>query len=321
MVCFDVFNGDADGLCALHQLRLAEPLDAQLVTGVKRDIALLGRVDAAKNDRVTVLDISLDKNRDDLLRLLDAGAKITYFDHHFAGDIPENANLDTHIDLAADVCSSLLVNRYLQGRFLPWAVVAAFGDNLHDAARLAAVPLELNETALAQLCTLGECLNYNAYGVSEDDLYFHPGALYRRMQPFSDPFAFIAEDDVFVTLNAGMYDDLTQAHAVSAESKTACAALFQLPNAAWARRVSGVFGNELARTFPERAHAISMPLDDGSYRISVRAPLARKQGADVLCRQFPSGGGRAAAAGINALPEEQMTAFVSAFQHQYEVSL
>ena len=38
----DVFNGDADGLCALHQLRLAEPLaDAQLVTGVKRDIALL----------------------------------------------------------------------------------------------------------------------------------------------------------------------------------------------------------------------------------------------------------------------------------------
>jgi len=23
MSCFDVFNGDADGLCALHQLRLA----------------------------------------------------------------------------------------------------------------------------------------------------------------------------------------------------------------------------------------------------------------------------------------------------------
>lgn len=33
----DVFNGDADGLCALHQLRLAEPLPAdaqtELVTG------------------------------------------------------------------------------------------------------------------------------------------------------------------------------------------------------------------------------------------------------------------------------------------------
>src|SRR5678815_3472044 len=40
---FDVFNGDADGICALHQLRLADPLDSTLVTGLKRDIALLNR--------------------------------------------------------------------------------------------------------------------------------------------------------------------------------------------------------------------------------------------------------------------------------------
>ena len=32
---FDVFNGDADGICALHQLRLADPLDSTLVTGLK----------------------------------------------------------------------------------------------------------------------------------------------------------------------------------------------------------------------------------------------------------------------------------------------
>ncbi|HBQ39206.1 MAG TPA: acetyltransferase, partial [Halieaceae bacterium] len=60
---YDVFNGDADGLCALVQLRRAEPLDAVLVTGVKRDIALLQQVEAGPGDRVTVLDISLDKNR------------------------------------------------------------------------------------------------------------------------------------------------------------------------------------------------------------------------------------------------------------------
>ena len=35
---FDVFNGDADGICALIQLRLAEPRDTTLITGVKRDI-------------------------------------------------------------------------------------------------------------------------------------------------------------------------------------------------------------------------------------------------------------------------------------------
>ena len=46
MAHYDAFNGDADGLCALHQLRLAQPLEAVLVTGVKRDIALLKRIDA-----------------------------------------------------------------------------------------------------------------------------------------------------------------------------------------------------------------------------------------------------------------------------------
>ena len=73
MTIFYAFNGDADGLCALQQLRLVDPRDAKLVTGVKRDIKLLRRVHAAAGDQVTVLDISLDQNRDDLLRLLDAG--------------------------------------------------------------------------------------------------------------------------------------------------------------------------------------------------------------------------------------------------------
>ena len=43
MTHFDVFNGDADGLCALHQLRLAAPLESDLVSGPKRDIGLLAR--------------------------------------------------------------------------------------------------------------------------------------------------------------------------------------------------------------------------------------------------------------------------------------
>ncbi|MCE2831577.1 MAG: acetyltransferase, partial [Oxalobacteraceae bacterium] len=33
MAFFDVFNGDADGICALHQVRLHCPRDAVLVTG------------------------------------------------------------------------------------------------------------------------------------------------------------------------------------------------------------------------------------------------------------------------------------------------
>ncbi|MBL4759360.1 MAG: DegT/DnrJ/EryC1/StrS family aminotransferase, partial [Mariprofundaceae bacterium] len=49
---YDVFNGDADGLCALHQLRLAKPAESELVTGVKRDISLLKRMNAKAGDEI-----------------------------------------------------------------------------------------------------------------------------------------------------------------------------------------------------------------------------------------------------------------------------
>ncbi len=71
MATIDVFNGDADGLCALHQLRLAEPRQGTLITGVKRDIDLVKQVQAQPGDSVTILDISLDKNRDALLKVLE----------------------------------------------------------------------------------------------------------------------------------------------------------------------------------------------------------------------------------------------------------
>ena len=120
MAIIDVFNGDADGICALHQLRLANPVASTLVTGVKRDIALVKQVQAKAGDEVTVLDISLDKNRDELIRVLESGASVLYFDHHFCGEIPEYENLNANIDTDANVCTSLLVNTYLNNQFLPW---------------------------------------------------------------------------------------------------------------------------------------------------------------------------------------------------------
>src|SRR5678816_2571129 len=99
---YDVFNGDADGLCALHQLRLAYPVKAELITGVKRDIKLLDRVQAVAGDQVTVLDISLDSNRARLMQLLEAAVHVEYFDHHYAGEIPPHINLVSHIDVSTD---------------------------------------------------------------------------------------------------------------------------------------------------------------------------------------------------------------------------
>lgn len=317
MSCFDVFNGDADGICALHQLRLAEPREAELITGVKRDIALLGRVRAAAGDRVTVLDISMDKNREALQGLLDAGVSVQYVDHHFAGEVPVSPLLDAHIDTAADTCTSLLVNQLLEGRHRAWAVTAAFGDNFFDSAHRAAEPLGLSAAQLAALAHLGTLINYNGYGVSESDLHFHPAELYRAIAPFSDPFAFIAESADFAALDRGYGSDIEQARGLPVEIEEDAIAVVMLPDAAWTRRVSGVYGNELARAYPDRAHALATELPDGGYRISVRAPVSNRSGADELCMRFPTGGGRKAAAGINALPADMLEEFISAFRATY----
>lgn len=318
MKYIDVFNGDADGICALHQLRLVNPVDSSLVTGVKRDINLLQKVGAEQDDSITVLDISLDKNREDLLRLLQAGAKIIYFDHHFAGDIPVDNNLDAHIDTDANMCTSLLVNAYLGGKYLTWAVTAAYGDNLFSAAETAAQKLNLNISELDELKLLGTCINYNGYGATVDDLIFPPETLYKLIKPYADPFDFIRNEEGYQTLLNGYRDDVVMAESIQPEFTSDTHALYILPNANWARRVSGVFANQLAQNNPKRAHAMLTQHADSSYVVSVRAPLNNKTGADELCRQFDTGGGRKAAAGINHLPEGEyerfLKAFVAAFQ-------
>jgi hypothetical protein len=310
---YDVFNGDADGLCALHQLRLDAPAESELVTGPKRDISLLKRVTATAGDQVTVLDIALSKNREALDRLLEAGARVRYFDHHQPGDIPQHPHFEPHIDTDANTCTSLLVNRHLHGRQLPWAVAAAFGDNLADAAREAAAPLGLSDARLAQLQSLGECLNYNGYGETLDDLFYDPADLYRQLRPFADPFAFIAESPAYQTLKAGYHDDMARAVAVGAAEARPSGRVFMLPAEKWARRISGVFGNQLAVESPAQAHAVLTAKPDGGYVVSVRAPLATKSGADQLCSQFETGGGRKGAAGINHLPESELGRFIASF--------
>jgi hypothetical protein len=313
----DVFNGDADGLCALQQLRLSEPADSKLITGVKRDIELLSQVQAEAGDIITVLDISLDKNREPLVALLEQGFQIRYFDHHFAGDIPNYSNLDRHINLSAEMCTSALVNESLNGQFSIWAVVGAYGDNLATLAEQIAAPLNLSTEQLALLRELGECLNYNAYGECQDDLYFKPAELSIRMRAYPDPFTFIRDDTIFATLQTGYAEDMSKAGMLQPVRQTENTAVFILPDEVWSRRVSGVFSNDLASNYPNRAHAILSHNSLGSYTVSVRAPMTNKTDADILCRQFPSGGGRKGAAGINNLPSDMLPQFYKMFEQTY----
>ena len=318
MTHFDVFNGDADGLCALTQLRNAQPLEAELVTGVKRDINLLERVEAGPGSRVTVLDVSLDKNRAGLERALAAGAEVFYCDHHFAGDIPSNDRLQAVINTAPDVCTSILVNEYLGGTFREWAVVGAFGDNLQDSARRIARPLALAEDGLQRLESLGIYINYNGYGSNLEDLHFEPADLYRLISPYASPFDFMQDSrEAFQKLEQGYEQDMNTAASLAPEYRDEAVAVFMMPNEPWARRVSGVYSNALANADPARAHAVLTARANGCYLVSVRAPLDNKTGADELCMKFPTGGGRKAAAGINDLPAEMLREFIDTFAAFY----
>ncbi len=315
---FDVFNGDADGILALVQLRLAEPKQSTLITGVKRDIALVKQVDVETATSVTVLDVSLEKNTVAVQNLINNQVPILYVDHHRPGEVSESPLLTTMINTSADVCTSLLVNDYLKGKHHLWAIAAAFGDNLTAVANQQCQLNGINTTLQNNLATLGKLVNYNGYGRSTDDLHYHPKDLFIELLAYQSPEAlFSNKSSLFYDLEQAFKQDINKAASAHVLFDSDICKVVSLEDAKWSRRVSGVFGNELANQTPDKAHGVLTRNLDGSYTVSVRAPLNNKQGADEVCIQFPSGGGRAGAAGINALPEEQIEAFISVLQNYY----
>lgn len=317
---YDIFNGDADGICALVQLRLKAPIESTLITGVKRDIELLGKVSAQANDRLTVLDISFDKNRHYVVDYLDKGASIFYVDHHKSGEIPRHPRLHTIIDTGKAVCTSLLVNQYLEGLYPLWAITAAFGDNLEKSAHQLASQLHLNESQLALLKSLGTYLNYNSYGHKVEDLYVAPDRLFKILVGYHSPLDFIedSQQDTFRILEVGYHQDLAKAMEIKPEYSSNHVAVYLLPEIAWANRVSGVFSNALVNANPAKAYAVLSANSSGGYQVSVRAPLDNPTGADEFCSGFNSGGGRKAAAGINHLPVADLDDFIQKFEVFYK---
>ncbi len=316
----DVFNGDADGICALIQLRKAHPQKAQLVTGVKRDINLLKRVDATPGDHISVLDISFDRNRADVQRLLNQGASIEYFDHHYYGPVVSHPKLKTVInDQLSTLCTGLIVDRHIGGRFRAWALVAAFGDNMNTSAMSLGKESGFSHELLHILQRLGMYINYNSYGENLSDLFYPPDVLYQHLQQYDSPFDFLQEDTViFRTLDTGYKEDIARAKASPYLYQSAEAAVVLLCNEKWAHRISGAYINNLANQYPDRAHAVITANSDNTCTVSIRRPLRRKTlPADQLARTFASGGGRKSAAGINALHTDQIDQFIAAFKTHF----
>lgn len=310
---FHVCNGDADGLCAVQQWRLHDPSPATLITGLKRDIALLQQVVPDAADEVLVCDLSVERNRDPLLRLLDAGVRVRYFDHHVATHRPSHDKLELHLDGDPQTCTSLLMDRFLGGAFHAWALVGAYGDALTAVAHHRAAAVGFGADQREALRRLGEAINYNAYGDTLHDVRISPAALLRLMAHYEDPLEMARGEPIIDELDTQRRDDLRRAFAVAPEVQSEHARAVVLPDASWSRRVIGCLANELAAAAPRQAQAVlRQKADDDAFVVSVRAPHVAPAGADVLCAAF-GGGGRAAAAGIDGLPAVLLERFLAAF--------
>jgi hypothetical protein len=309
---YDIFNGDADGIIALLQLQLANPVESVKVTGVKRDIQLLKKITPKAGDNIRVLDISMEKNMAELHDALCVGARVMYVDHHKAGDVPNHANLFAHIDLDANMCTSLIVSDLIEKQYHLWAITAAYGDNLFAKADSEADKLGLTELEKSQLKAFGTYINYNGYGSEVADLHFAPADLFNELLKYKSPLdAINDQESVYYVLEKAYKADMQKAADAKVLHNCDTAKVILLDDAPWARRVSGVLGNDLANQAPNKAHAVLTYNNKGSYTVSVRAPLNNKQGAVDVCSQFATGGGRAAAAGINELDQQQVEQFIT----------
>ena len=320
MTNYDVFNGDADGILSLVQLRQVEPRASVLVTGVKRDTDLLKQVPLDKAaKKITVLDISMEKNTDALLSHLAEGAEVLYADHHRAGEIPSHDNLQAMIDLDANTCTALIVDQYLEGKKHLWAIAATYGDNLIAKGDELSVEAGLTAEQAELLKELGTLVNYNGYGESLQDLHYDPAQLFESLLKYDSPFDCIEDpNSAYAKLKTAYSADHNKAQFANVIAEQSNLLAIELEDAAWARRISGVYGNELANNNVDKAIVVLTKNADNSFRVSLRAPINNKQGAGDICSKYASGGGRAAAAGINTLPLEQLEDFLATTAQFYK---
>ena len=314
MKTYFVFNGDADGICAAHQLYLKKPQQFEAITGVKRDIALLKKIEQVSDSSINVFDIAVEKNLPFLSRLFEQNCKILWFDHHISHELPEHGNIDYHIQTETDVNTSLIVSRFLGEPVSPWAVVGLFGDNMSKPAEAKAKNLGLNGSQTRDLKKMGELLNYNAYGSTIADLHFHPAEILERMKPYSDPQLFMQEETVIEELEKGHKADFQKIE----QAEWLTPNIVRLPDEKWARRVVGDFAYQLVRDDPDKDFAVLLTMGE-NYQVSIRTSVKSSKNAGEFCLQFPTGGGRASAAGINALPTVLLNDFVDRFNGYFNI--
>ena len=311
---YDFFNGDADGMISTHVYRTFIPKDSIKFTGVKRDIKLLRHATTITDSMLTVFDISLKSNDDYVERALQHNNHIRWFDHHDLGDIDFGKRLQTNIDTDPNCCTAIIIDRYTDGLYRPWTIAAAFGDNLHQQAE--EMNPNMSKERMDTLRIIGETLNYSGYGNSEDDLVCHPMETYKDMSQYRNPFNYFRRSRLFHAIREQMLADEEQLSRSEVMFDEEFGTVVRLPGGLASARYSGIYSNSLAMSEPDKAFAI-ITTSGEDFKVSIRAPINRPTGAVTVANQFPTGGGREKAAGINVLPVDKIHEFYSKFKEVF----
>ena len=143
-------------------------------------------------------------------------------------------------------------------------------------------------------------------------------SIYKALHTYSAPLKFFHSSGELVKLREGFLNNMELAKAILPEMNCKAGRIFKFPNETWGPRICGTFINKLTREEPYLADSLLVERQDGTFRISVRAPLAKPYGAEKLCIKF-AGGGITMAAGINYLALEEVELFFEAFEKQFVI--
>ncbi|WP_342616798.1 hypothetical protein [Rhodoferax sp. GW822-FHT02A01] len=277
---YDLFNGDADGIYALHQLRMAQACDSQWLTCVKRNIALYQKLPTNVALSVTALDISFARNEVGLRQVLGFGGRLRYFDHHAEEKRFAHPRLECYIDCTRDN--------------LPAQAVRLARNSGCSAG---------NRSARDQL---GRLRNYNAYRVTTTELHIHPVDQCRSVHRFEDPQDFFARSSEFGHLREGFAEDHQLPNALAPFAQTVLADVYVLPDTGWTRLLSGTLANQLTSTDSSKSFAVLPPCSSDTYVVSIRTSAASRARTDLFCHCYAGGGGRHAAGGIDHTPASDL---------------
>ena len=314
---YDLFNGDADGIVSLHQYRMHFPQHSELITGVKRDVELLRHVTGVKDSCVTVFDVSHKTNKEHARQVLANNDHLVWFDNHQADMYIPGPGLSMNIDTSPDCCTSMLVDSHVDGLYRPWTIVGAYGDNLHDSVKEMCPLAYLDDHKLTMLQEIGETLNYNGYGNVESDLTVHPKDVYIDMSDYESPFDYRNQSPIYDKIYHQKCMDSRELEASDVLHQCDVGRVVLLPDSKASVRFSGIYSNRLSLNNPDQAFVILTSVDDDTYRVSIRAPYNRPNGASSLAENFPTGGGRERAAGVNSLPKNKLRLLIDLMKAQF----